>query len=142
MAHGGLDEITRPTLWCQFPLSFPLALLQQHWVYPASWTIHTDSCSSTCLLISSYSWVVIWNITLQKKIPDHSIKIWDYLYSPFTFLRAHITVVLISSLHSLALKYIYSKIVIHNWVLFLLWLHHFILSGVISPLNSSSILGT
>ena len=32
--------------------------------------------------------------------------------------------------------------VIHSWVLFLLWLHPFILSGVISPLISSSILGT
>ena len=31
---------------------------------------------------------------------------------------------------------------IHNWVLFLLWLHLFILSGVTSPLISSSILGT
>ena len=31
---------------------------------------------------------------------------------------------------------------IHNWVLFLLWLHPFILSGVISPVISSSILGT
>ena len=31
---------------------------------------------------------------------------------------------------------------IHNWVLFLLWLSLFILSGVISPLISSSILGT
>ena len=31
---------------------------------------------------------------------------------------------------------------IHNWVLFLLWLHLFILSGVISPLISSSIFGT
>ena len=30
----------------------------------------------------------------------------------------------------------------HNWVLFFLWLHLFILSGVISPLISSSILGT
>ena len=30
----------------------------------------------------------------------------------------------------------------NNWVLFLLWLHPFILSGVISPLISSSILGT
>ena len=30
---------------------------------------------------------------------------------------------------------------IHNWVLFLLWLHLFILSEVISPLISSSILG-
>ena len=31
---------------------------------------------------------------------------------------------------------------IHKWVLFLLWLCLFILSGVISPLISSSILGT
>ena len=31
---------------------------------------------------------------------------------------------------------------IHNWVLYLLWLHLFILSGVISPLISSSILDT
>ena len=31
---------------------------------------------------------------------------------------------------------------IHNWVLFLLWLHLYILSGVISALISSSILGT
>ena len=30
---------------------------------------------------------------------------------------------------------------IHNWVLFSLWLHPFILSGVISPLFSSSIWG-
>src|SRR5574339_604016 len=31
---------------------------------------------------------------------------------------------------------------IHSWVFFLLWLHPFILSGVISPLISSRILGT
>ena len=31
---------------------------------------------------------------------------------------------------------------IHNWVLVLLWLRLFILSGLISPLISSSILGT
>ena len=31
---------------------------------------------------------------------------------------------------------------IYNWVLFLLWVHFFILSGVISPFLSSSILGT
>ena len=31
---------------------------------------------------------------------------------------------------------------IHNWVLLLLWFHLFILSGIISPLISSSILGT
>ena len=32
--------------------------------------------------------------------------------------------------------------IVHNWVLFLLWLHPFILSAVISPLMSSNILGT
>ena len=31
---------------------------------------------------------------------------------------------------------------IHNWVLFSLWLHLFILSGVLSTISSSSILGT
>ena len=31
---------------------------------------------------------------------------------------------------------------IHNWLLFLLWFHPFILSGVIYPVISSSILGT
>ena len=31
---------------------------------------------------------------------------------------------------------------IHSWMLFLLWLHLFTLSGVISPLMPSSILGT
>ena len=31
---------------------------------------------------------------------------------------------------------------IHNWVLFLLWVHRFILSGVIFPLITGSILGT
>ena len=31
---------------------------------------------------------------------------------------------------------------IYNWILVLIWLHPFILSGVISPLISSSILGT
>ena len=31
---------------------------------------------------------------------------------------------------------------VDNWVLFLLWLHPFIVSRVISPLISSSILGT
>ena len=31
---------------------------------------------------------------------------------------------------------------IHNWVLFLLWIHPFILSGFISPVISNSLLGT
>ena len=42
-----------------------------------------------------------------------------FIASDFTFITSHI----------------------HNWVLFSLWLHPFILSGVISPLFSSSILG-
>ena len=44
------------------------------------------------------------------------------------------------ALNSIRLASITSHI--HNWVLFLLWLHPFILSEVISPLISSSILGT
>ena len=42
----------------------------------------------------------------------------------------------------LFLDFIYITSHIHTWVLFLLWLHLFILSGVIFPLFSSSILGT
>ena len=53
------------------------------------------------------------------KIPG-SYAIWFFTASDFTSIISHI----------------------HNWVLFSLWLHLFILSGVISPLISSSILGT
>ena len=50
----------------------------------------------------------------------------------------------LSFLHSPTLTSIHDhwKDHIHNWVLFLLWLHPFILSRVISPLISGSILGT
>ena len=41
-----------------------------------------------------------------------------------------------------ALDFTFNTIHIHEWVLFLLWLRLFILFGVISPLISSSILGT
>ena len=41
-----------------------------------------------------------------------------------------------------ALDFTYITSYIHNWALFLLWLCLFIVSGVISPLFSSSILGT
>ena len=40
------------------------------------------------------------------------------------------------------LDFIFTTRHIHNWVLFLLWFRLFILSGVISPLISSSIMGT
>ena len=45
--------------------------------------------------------------------------------------------------HYCSLQYLTTSITshIHNWVLLLLWLCPFILSGVISPLTSSSILG-
>ena len=48
----------------------------------------------------------------------HSYAILLFIASDFTFITGHI----------------------HNWVLLLLWLHPFILSGVMSPLISSSIL--
>ena len=41
-----------------------------------------------------------------------------------------------------ALDFVFITSHIHSWVLFLLWLHPFILSGVISPLISSSVLVT
>ena len=50
----------------------------------------------------------------------HSYAILLFIASDFTFITGHI----------------------HNWVLLLLWLHPFILSGVIPPLISSSMLGT
>ena len=50
----------------------------------------------------------------------HSYAILLFIASDFTFITGHI----------------------HNWVLLLLWLHPFILSGVMSPLISSSILST
>ena len=41
-----------------------------------------------------------------------------------------------------ALDFIFNTNHIHSWVLFFVWLHLFILSRVISPLDSHSILGT
>ena len=58
----------------------------------------------------------------------------DYILSPclFNFYAEYIKYMDLASITSY----------IHNWVMFFLWLHPFILSGVISPLISSSILGT
>ena len=66
-----------------------------------------------------HDWVAELNWTDGPNIPG-SYAILFFTASDFTSITSHI----------------------HNWVLFLLWLHLFILSGVISPLFSSSILGT
>ena len=65
------------------------------------------------LTASSLPWFV--NLTFQV-----SYAILPFTSSDFTSITSHI----------------------HTWVLFMLWLHPFILSGVISPLISCSILGT
>ena len=67
----------------------------------------------SCLTSSNLPWF----IDLKFQLP---IQYCSLLASDFTFITSSI----------------------HNWVLFLLWLRLFILSGVSSPLTSSSILGT
>ena len=67
----------------------------------------------SCLTTSSFPWFV--DLTFQV-----SYAIFPFTASDFTSITSHI----------------------HTWVLFMLWLHPFLLSGVISPLISSSILGT
>ena len=71
--------------------------------------------ATSCLITSNLPWFM--DLTFQVPMQYCSLQHWTSLPSPVT------------------------TGLIHNWVLFLLWLHLFILSGVISPLNSSSILG-
>ena len=66
----------------------------------------------SCLTTSNLPWFM--NLTLQVPM------ILFFTGSNFTSITSHI----------------------HSWALFSLWVHPFILSGVISPLFSSSILGT
>ena len=66
----------------------------------------------SCLTTSNLPWFM--DLTFQVPMQYFSLQHWILLLSPVT----------------------------HSWVLFLLWLHLFILSGVISPLFSRSILGT
>ena len=66
-----------------------------------------------------------------------------FIASDFTSITSHIhswmLFLLWLCLFTLSL---HDALPIYSWVFFLLWLHPFILSGVISPLISSSILGT
>ena len=73
----------------------------------------------SCSLLSSPVWPLPICLDFGPNIPS-SYAILLFTASEFTSIISHI----------------------HNWALFLLWLHLFILSGVISSLISSSILGT
>ena len=65
---------------------------------------------------------------------------WVLVLKALVGLHRTIQLQLLQLFTALDLAYITSHI--QNWVLFLLWLHPFILSGAICPLISSSILGT
>ena len=94
---------------------------------------------------------VIWSSELNSLIPVHFSLLIPGI-STFTLAISCLTtsnlpwfmdlawILCNIALYSIGLASITSPI--HNWALFLLWLHLFILSGVISPLISSSILGT
>ena len=73
----------------------------------------TFTLAISCLTTSNLPWFM--DLTFQVPMQYSSLQHWTLL-----FITSHI----------------------HNWVLFLPWLHPFILSGVISPLISSSILST
>ena len=87
-----------------------------------------------CLPIPAHFSSLITNVRV------HSYHLFDHLQ--FTLIhgpniRGSYAILFFTALDFTSLtRYIY------NWGLFLLWLHPFILSGVISPLFSSSILGT
>ena len=86
------------------------------------WTGGLECCSPWGCKVSHTTEQLNWTeFTLihGPNIPD-SYAILFFTTLGFTFITSHI----------------------HNWVLFLLWLHFFPFSGAISPLFSSSILGT
>ena len=78
--------------------------------------------------------------TLRMRWP----KYWSYLFDHFQFALIHGPNIPGSYAIRLFTASDFTSITshIHNWVLFLLWLCLFILSGVSSPPISSSILGT
>ena len=132
----------------------------------------SNYCLLTCIQISQEAGQVVWYSHLLKNCPQfiviHTVKgfgivnkseVGVFLELSCWFLECQrsllpspvwpLTICLDSwTWHSrLILLFTASNLAsitshIHSWVLFLLWLHPFILSGVISPLISSSILGT
>ena len=91
----------------------------------------------------------LWWVELNSPIPVHFSSLIPKM-SMFTLAISYLTTSLIHGANipgSYAVFFTASDLTsitnhIHNWVLFLLWLCLFILSGVISPLISSSILDT
>ena len=82
------------------------------WATELNWSVHVQSCH---LLFDHFQFALIHGPSIPG---SYAILLFTAL--DFTSITSHI----------------------HNWVLFLLWFLLFILSGVISPLISSSILGT
>ena len=95
----------------------------------------------------------IYNVHMSKIHPFQSILIYWFLKCQCSLLPSPIWPLPIALIHGPNIPGSYAILLftasdftsitsyIHNWVLFLLWLHPFILSGVISPLISSSISG-
>ena len=83
------------------------------WTWLSNWTELFIIVASFNIFCFFYSWIH------QPNIPG-SYAILFFIASDFTSISSHI----------------------HNWILFLLWLYLFILSRVIFPLFSGSILGT
>ena len=110
--------------------SMKLSPQWRQWTYPSPSKVPTvlilNQCQEDTAIWEQPQWMCRhmgpgWH-------PDHTVPASDLLCSSHQFFTA-------SDLASITSH-------IHNWVLFLLWLHPFILSGVISPLISRNILGT
>ena len=83
--------------------------------------------------------LVLKSTGLQRVRPDWETEL---NWTDFTLIHGHNIPGSYVVLLFIALDFSSITSYIHSWVLFLLWLGLFILSGVISPLISSSILGT
>ena len=85
--------------------------------------------------------LAIWSLV---PLPFQNL-VWTFGSSQLTYcwgLAWRILSITLLALFFTASDFTFITINIHNWALFLFWLHLFILSGVISPLFSSSILST
>ena len=80
----------------------------------------------------------------KELVRDSGIPHWDVIscQKPFQLPRILLITVNIFWIYPKPQDFTFITSHIHNWVLLLFWLSLFILSGVISPLTSSSILGT
>ena len=154
-----------------FALMLPKAHLTSHfrmsgsrWVITPSWLSEHEDLFCTvllCILATSYYLLLLlgpYCFSLLLSLSLHEMFPWNLVHwflncrcsllpSPVWPLPIYLDSWTLHSrflcdivLYSIGLTSITNHI--HHWALFSLWLHLFILSGVISPLFSSSILGT